>query len=89
MDCIEFVLNCTPIPCLGLCYTIFKTIWVAVQEVRASRGQFRVLAEAVAALLQALDRQHRARRISEASIVGAVDELERCVPFLEYSPEFP
>jgi hypothetical protein len=81
MDCVDFVLQCPPIPYLGLSYGIFKTIWVAVEEVRASRGQFKVLAEAVAALLQTLDRQHRAGKMSEASSVGAVNELETCVHF--------
>ena len=81
MDCVEFVLQCSPVPYLGLSYGIFKTIWVAAEEVKASRGQFKVLAEAVAALLQTLDRQHRVGKMSEASSVGAVNELETCVLF--------
>jgi hypothetical protein len=79
MDSVEFVLQCAPIPYLALSYGIFKTIWSAVEEVRASRGQFKVLAEAVAALLQILDRQHRA--LGKDSTVAAVNELETCVPF--------
>ena len=85
MDCVEFVLQCAPIPYLDLSYGIFKTIWVDVEEVRASRGQFKVLAEAVTALLQMLDRQHRAGKISEASTVGAADKLEMCVHFFRIS----
>jgi len=91
MDCVEFVLQCAgPIPYLAPSYGIFKTIWSAVEEVRASRGQFKVLAEAVAALLQILDRQHRALgKISKDSTVGAVNELETCVhSFPECLPRF-
>jgi len=81
MDCVEFVLQCTPIPYLGLSYSIFRTIWVAVEEVQASRGQFRVLAETTAALLQTLDRQHHVGRFSEVSTVDVVNELEKCVNY--------
>ena len=81
MDCVEFVLQCAPIPYLGLSYSIFRTIWVAVEEVQASREQFRVLAETTAALLQTLDSQHRVGRMSVVSTVDAVNDLEKCVGF--------
>ena len=88
MDCVEFVLHCAPIPYLGLSCTIFKKIWDAVETVRASRGQFRVLAEAVAALLQTLDRQYRDGKLSQASTTGAVSELQRFVPFFPSNIQF-
>jgi hypothetical protein len=77
MDIIQSCLSLTPVPCLGLAFSVFRTIWTSVQQVQASKEQLLVLAYSSAQLLNVLDTQYRARRLLEDRTSMPLHELSR------------
>jgi hypothetical protein len=77
MDIIESCLSLTPVPCLGLAFSVFRTIWTLSQEVQASKEQLLVLAYSTGQLLNVLDSRYRARKLLEDRTEGPLHELSR------------
>ncbi|KAJ7114414.1 hypothetical protein C8R44DRAFT_929253 [Mycena epipterygia] len=67
----------TPVPGLHSAFTVFRFIISSVQATRASKKQLIVLANAVAQLLGTLQREFKARTLSQGACTQPIEDLVR------------
>jgi hypothetical protein len=66
MDVIQHCLALAPVPGLAPAFYVFKSIWMAVEQVHVCQEQLISLAQSTAQLLEVLNEQFRSGRISES-----------------------
>jgi hypothetical protein len=81
MDVIESCLALVPVPYISTAFSIFRVIWMSVQQVQASNEQLRSLSYTIAQLLQVLDGEYRQKRLVQARTSAQLAELDRFVHF--------
>ncbi|KAH9990026.1 hypothetical protein BJV77DRAFT_639751 [Russula vinacea] len=70
LDSVSGVLDLVPVPCLGLAWKGFKTLWDAIQKVHDSRAQLETLTGSVAELILTLDRKLK----DQPDLASSIDE---------------
>lgn len=88
MDLIENIGSLTPLPHLSANFVIFRYIWQTVQQVQGSQEQLRELVRTIAQLLQTLDREYRAARLSEGGTSAPLEDLHKYVK-IQTRPDVP
>jgi hypothetical protein len=74
------------VPCLSPAIVIFKSIWVAVEQVHVCQEQLISLAQSTAQLLEVLNDQFRSGRLSESQNATHLASLYKlCIFFLSRS----
>ena len=77
MDIIHQCLSLAPVPYLGTAFSVFRFIWSTIQQVQASKRQLEALVQSIGQLLQTLDGEYRAGRLSEGKTSTALKDLCR------------
>jgi hypothetical protein len=78
LNLVQQCLNLAPVPCLGVAFGLFKSIWDVVQVLGFYKFQLKELAISVAHLLSTLNDQYRRQEPLEASTWDALSNLGRC-----------
>jgi hypothetical protein len=73
MDAIQNCLAIVPVPCLQAVFTIFKALYLGIQNAKASKTRLKVLAACVAELLTAINRQYAKGKLT---VRGSAQSLE-------------
>jgi len=79
MDVVEHCLSLVPLPYLSTAFSFFKIIWSSVERVQISKRQLQVLASSIGELLNVLDFQYRASRISEPDTLQPLANMNQWV----------
>lgn len=80
MDIIQSCLALAPVPYLSTAFSIFKVIWVSVEQVQASNKQLQALSYSIAQLLEALDRGYRQDKLQHTGTSTQLEDLHKYVP---------
>ena len=75
-DTILACVHLVPIPVLNQVFDIFKKIWSTVKAAQSMREQLFTLSDALAHLLQILDREHRNGRLDLENTAREIVELD-------------
>ncbi|KAF8185737.1 kinase-like domain-containing protein [Pholiota molesta] len=75
LNLVQQCLNLAPVPCLGVAFGLFKSIWDVVQLLGFYKFQLKELAKSVALLLSTLNDQYRRQEPLEASTWDALSNL--------------
>ncbi|KAF9531187.1 kinase-like domain-containing protein [Crepidotus variabilis] len=65
-DIVAVCLNLTPVSALRAAFVVFKLVWEGAQAALPVKQQLTILTEAIAHLLQILDGEYRAEKLSES-----------------------
>lgn len=79
MDSIQHCLELAPVPFLGPAFAVFKFIWLTVEQVQICKKQLIALAHSTAQLLDTLDAQFQAGRLSESKASAPLTNLIKLV----------
>jgi len=77
MDIIQSCLALAPVPYLSTAFSIFKVIWVSVEQVQASNKQLQALSYSIAQLLEALDRGYRQDKLQHTGTSTQLEDLHK------------
>lgn len=75
MDIISSCLALTPVPYLGIVFSVFQFIYASIEQVQTSKEQLVALAQSAAQLLHTIDSQCRAGRLSQATTAKPLENL--------------
>ena len=66
-------------PCLNSAFSAFTRIWSFIQQAKASKKQLETIAQFIAEILSALDKEYGAKRLLKERADGPLDDLCRFV----------
>lgn len=79
MDIIQQCLFAAPVPYLAQAFSVFRFIWLSVEQAQASKWQLEALAQSIAQLLHTLNREYLARRLLQVRTSAPLTDLYRFV----------
>jgi hypothetical protein len=79
MDIIEHCLALSPVPGLATAFSVFRFIWLTIDQVQVCKQQLIALVHSTAQLLQALDTQFRGGHLSESKASAPLANLIKLV----------
>jgi hypothetical protein len=77
MDIVQAAVSIVPIPYLSGVFSLFVSIYTAIEQVKDSKKQLQALAETTASLLLTFDKQHRSKDLSEDDANGPLANLHQ------------